>query len=155
MEETSIWKGSSSAVINLGVYLLCLLASGVLVGLAIVFNPLVLGGLLIPVGVAAWQWFANRCRFYEVTTQRIKISTGILTRRTDELELYRVEDTTLVEPLLYRLFSAGNIILKTNDQTTPVVTLEAMSKPAELREEIRRNVEICRDRKRVRVTEIE
>jgi len=155
MEETSIWKGSSSAVINLGVYLLCLLASGILVGLAIVYNPLVLVGLLIPVGVAAWQWFANRCRFYEVTTQRIKISTGILTRRTDELELYRVEDTTLVEPLLYRLFSAGNIILKTNDQTTPTVTLEAMSKPAELREEIRRNVEICRDRKRVRVTEIE
>jgi len=32
------------------------------------------------------------------------MSNGVLTRRTDELELYRVKDITLVEPFFLRLF---------------------------------------------------
>ena len=155
MEENTVWEGSSSEVVNLGSYLLCLVAAGVLVGLALVVNPVSLAGLVVPLAVAIWKRFANHCRVYEVTTQRVKLRTGILTRRTEELELYRVEDTSLVEPLLYRLFSAGNVVLTTNDESTPSLTLQAVKDAGTLREEIRKNVETCRDRKRVRVTELE
>jgi hypothetical protein len=155
MEENTIWKGSSSEVVNLGSYLLCLLAAGVLVGLAAIVKPVILAGVVVPMAAALWKKFANRCRVYEVTTQRVRVCTGILTRRTEELELYRVEDTSLIEPFLYRWFSAGNIILSTNDESTPNVTLEAIKNARPLREQIRTNVEACRDRKRVRVTELE
>jgi len=154
MEENTVWQGSSSEVVNLGSYLLCLLVAGILVGLAVAVNALFAAGLLVPLAFAAWKNFANHCRAYEVTNQRVKVRTGILTRRTEELELYRVEDTSLVEPLLYRLFSTGNIILATNDKSTPNLTLEAIRNAGPLREQIRANVETCRDRKRVRVAEL-
>jgi len=139
MEERTVWKGSSSQVINLGTYLLCLLFVW----------------LIVPLFIGIWKWIENRCRVYEITTQRIRITTGVFTKRTEELELYRVRDTSLVEPFLYRLFGAGNIEVVTMDVTTPGLTLEAIKDAAAVREEIRKNVEACRDRKGVRVTEFE
>lgn len=138
-DERTVWKGSSSQVINLGTYVLCFL----------------LIWLVVPLFIWIWKWIENRCRVYEITTQRVRITQGVFTKRTDELELYRVNDTSLLEPFWYRRFGAGNIILNTNDTTNPVLTLEAIKGAAQLREEIRKNVEICRERKRVRVTEME
>src|SRR5512133_2726947 len=99
MEEKTIWKGSSSQVINLGTYVIC--------GL--------LFWLIVPIFIFIWKWVENRYRVYEVTTERIRITRGIFTRRIDELELYRVMDSSVVEPFWYRQFGAGNIILTTND----------------------------------------
>jgi uncharacterized membrane protein YdbT with pleckstrin-like domain len=139
MEEKTVWKGNSSQVINLGTYVICFL----------------LVWLVVPLFIAIWKWIENKYRVYEVTTERVRITTGIFSKRTDELELYRVKDTTLVEPFLYRLAKAGNIVIATIDATTPGLTLEAIKGAANLREELRKNIEACRDRKRVRVTELD
>lgn len=138
-EEKTIWKGSSSQVINLGTYVLC--------GLFF--------WLVIPIFIWLWKWIENRCRVYEITTERIRITFGIFTKRTQELELYRVNDSSLIEPFWYRQFGAGNIVMTTNDVSNPTLILEAIKGAAELREEIRKNVEICRQKKRVRIAEIE
>jgi uncharacterized membrane protein YdbT with pleckstrin-like domain len=139
MEEKTIWKGNSSQVIYLGTYIVC----GLLVW------------LIVPLFIAIWKWIENRSRVYELTTQRLRVITGVFNKRTEEMELYRVTDTTLVEPFIYRAFGAGNIVMNTNDPTTPVLTLEAVKNPSWLREELRKSIEECRDRKRVRVTEME
>jgi uncharacterized membrane protein YdbT with pleckstrin-like domain len=139
MEEQTVWKGRSSHVINFGVYVVC--------GL--------LFFLVVPLFIILWKWLENRCRIYEVTTERLRTTEGIFTKRTDELELYRVKDTTLVEPFLYRTFGAGNIVLSTTDETNPTLELEAIKGAAALREEIRKHAEVCRDRKRVRVSEFD
>ena len=138
-EERIIWKGPSSQVVNLGTYILCVLFVW----------------LIVPLFIGIWKWIVNNSRVFEVTTQRLRITQGVFTKRTDEIELYRVNDTTLVEPFLYRMFGTGNIVLSTNDPTTPTVTIEAVKNAAGLREELRKSIEICRDRKRVRVTEFE
>lgn len=137
--ERTLWKGHSSHVVNFGTYVLCFLFVW----------------LVIPLFIAIWKWIENRSRVYEVTTQRLRITRGIFSKRTDEVELYRVVDTTLVEPFFYRMFGAGNIVMNTNDPTTPTITLEAVKGASSLREELRKSVESCRDRKRVRVTEFE
>ena len=139
MEERTVWKGSSSQVINLGTYLLCFLFVW----------------LVVPLFIGIWKWIENRCRVYEVTTQRIRVTRGVFSKRTDELELYRVRDSSLVEPFGLRMFGAGNIEIITMDVSTPGLTLEAIKGAAQVREEIRKNVEACRDRKGVRVTEFE
>jgi len=102
-----------------------------------------------------FQWLIIKCRVYEVTTERIRVTTGILTRRTDELELYRVKDITLVEPFLLRGFGLGDVEITTNDATTPLLRMEAIRGAKPLREELRKSVEVCRDRKRVRLAELE
>jgi uncharacterized membrane protein YdbT with pleckstrin-like domain len=94
-----------------------------------------------------------RTRVYELTTERLKVTQGILNRRTDDLELYRVRDTTLNQTLLYRVLNKGDIVLNSTDSTTPVVTLECVPDPVALRDQLRAAVEECRDRKRARVAE--
>ena len=156
-DEKTIFQGSPSQVLNLNVFLVCALAAVFLVVLSIFVWPHFLFLMLLPVplGIAVWKWLEIKSRAYELTTERIKASQGIFTRRTDELELYRVKDVTLVEPFFLRLCGLGNIVITTNDASTPSLTIPAVRRVRELREELRKNVELCRDKKRVRVAELE
>jgi uncharacterized membrane protein YdbT with pleckstrin-like domain len=85
----------------------------------------------------------------------VRIRQGVFSKRTDELELYRVKDSTVLEPFWQRLFGLGNIVITTNDTTSPTLILEALPEAAQTREQLRAAVEQCRDRKRVRIAELE
>jgi uncharacterized membrane protein YdbT with pleckstrin-like domain len=155
-EEKVLFKGSPSQVLNLGVFLTCAaLAVADLTAAILTAQAWVLALLLAPLAWAGWAWLQVRSRVYEITSERIRVSTGILTRRTDDLELYRVEDLTLVEPLGLRLFGLGIIELATNDTSNPSLLLPALPGAKRLREELRQAVEDRREKKRVRVTEME
>lgn len=162
-DEKTIWRGSSSPVVYFGFFFLCGVADVVLLGLCVVLAlkygalpAVVCGGLaLVPVLAGAYKTILNQCRVYEVTTQRLRITTGVFSKTSQELELYRVKDLSVVQPFLYRFFKCGNLILTTNDASSPTLVLEAVPKLDALREELRRNVELCRDQKRVRLAELE
>ncbi len=158
-DEKTLFKGSSSPVVTLGTFLLC----GAVVVTALVASFLVVppwnfvlwGAAGVALAYALVRWLFIRFRVYEVTTERIRLTTGILTRRTDELELYRVKDATLVEPLAMRMFGCGNIVVTTNDASTPNLDITCVKGARDLREQMRQSIEVCRDRKRVRVAELE
>ena len=155
-EEKTLFQGSPSQVLNFGAYLLSGGVALALIAAAILLSqPWLALGLLAPIGYAGWRWLLLRSRVYEVTTERIRVSTGILTRRTDELELYRVEDITLVEPLSLRMFGLGNVELATNDTSNPRLVLPAIKGVKQLREDLRKAVEERREKKKVRVAEFE
>ncbi|MDQ6632860.1 MAG: PH domain-containing protein [Verrucomicrobiota bacterium] len=165
IEEKAVFKGSPSAVVNFGTFALCALIS--IGALAImIFSrkqlsdspPLRYGVwalLILPLLFALIKWRLIKSRVYEITTERIKITNGIFSKKTDEMELYRVKDATLVEPFLLRLFSVGDIQVTSADASTPALQLEGISGAHAVREELRKNVEACRDRKRTRITELE
>ena len=94
-----------------------------------------------------------RCTRYTVTPELVRLRRGILSRRTDNLELYRVDDILLMEPLLLRLVRRGTVVLLCSDRTNPQLLIEAVPKPAALRDYLRQCVESCRDRKRTRVVD--
>src|ERR1051325_10666873 len=98
-EEQLIWKGHSSQLMNFWWFVSCI--------------------LVLPIPIAFWKWLQVNNQTYEITSERIKMGRGIFSRRTDELELYRVRDNVLVEPFWYRLFGKGNIILSTTDSSSP------------------------------------
>ena len=154
-EEKNVFLGPSSQVLNFGAFALAAVVTGIALFFAVSFHPALAIILVVPAAYAIWKYLVLRFRIYEITTERIKITTGILTRKTDELELYRVKDLTLVEPLHLRLFKLGNIVLTTNDATTPSIEIVAIPGAKEIREELRRHVEACRQRKGVRLTEFE
>ncbi len=133
-DEQTLWKGSPSQVTNLGLYLLC--------GLTF--------WLVVPIFIALWKWLELRCSVYELTTERLKQTRGVFAKRTEELELYRVKDLAVEQPLFLRLFSLANVILETSDKSSPRVALEAVPRAQELGDTIRRQVEELRQRKRVR-----
>jgi uncharacterized membrane protein YdbT with pleckstrin-like domain len=154
-EEKTLFKGSPSQWVNSRVFFLSGVIAVVDVVVAVKFSPWFGLLLLVPAAWAGGCWLQLRSRVYEITTERIRVSSGILTRRTDDLELYRVEDITLVEPLSLRLFGLGNLELTTNDTSTPRLVLPALRGVKLLREDLRRAVEERREKKRVRVTEME
>jgi len=97
-----------------------------------------------------WRWLVVRCLRYRLTSERIRITTGVLNQKIDEIELYRVKDITMTRPFWMRLAGLSSIHLKTSDRTLPRLDIPAVHNGDELRENLRQQVEIIRDRKRVR-----
>jgi len=163
-DESTVYRGNPSLLINVGAVVLSLiLLIGMAIGLAWGWNRvndpkvryIFIGLMIIPLIILFFKWLQVKFRFYELTTQRIKITRGILSKRTDELELYRVNDVTLIEPFFLRMFGVGNIQITTADASTPQLTLEGIKDARSLREELRKYIEECRSRKGTRVTEME
>ena len=162
-EEKTLWEGHSSQILNLPTFIVCGLAAGALAGSAILLRARVSSGVclalaaatLIPLVIALGKWVQNQCRRYQVTTERIHLRQGVLSRKTDDLELYRVKDYLLVEPFLLRLFGLGNIVLTTTDEANPTLVIKAIPQIQLLRDQIRKQVELCRTRKGVRIAELE
>jgi uncharacterized membrane protein YdbT with pleckstrin-like domain len=139
VNEELVWTGSPSQVINAPVFIVCAL----------------LCWLVIPVFVALWKWLVIRSIRYELTTERLKLRQGVLNRTLDELELYRVRDYKLEQPFFLRIFSLGNIIIRTTDTTHPYIVLRAIRDGENVLELVRRNVEECRAKKNVRALDLE
>jgi len=79
----------------------------------------------------------------------------VLNRRVDELELYRVKDYAMEQPLLLRLVGLGNLTMITSDATNPQVSMKAIADVENVREKLRTAVQNERDRKRVRELDVD
>ena len=161
-EEVVLFRGSPSLVVKAGTLTVgFLLMAGLITAVIFFFNSN--PPLAIAAGIAAGVVLLYllvvialvRTQVFEVTNERVKWRRGILTKRTDELELYRVMDATLVEPFLLRMVNAGNIEIRCSDATTPNLVLPAVKNAAELREKLRVSIENVRTKKGVRVTEFD
>ena len=129
-----LWMASQGHVSALGYYLLCLLFSW----------------LLIPVVMGAIRFLQLSRHSYELTEQRLYERSGILFRRAEVLELYRVIDLSVEQPFLQGLVGSGRVILTTRDRSTPRIVLEAVPDPLAVADLIRDRVERCRVAKGVR-----
>ncbi len=152
--ESDLWTGHPSQWVHFWFYLFCVLLVVGAVAAAPWTGGLSAFALVIPVLFWGIRWWATRTTVYVLTSQRLRILSGILTRRLDELELYRVKDYVLEQPLLLRLVGLGNLTLVTSDATTPTVTLRAIGGVEEVRELLRNAVQRERDRKRVRELDV-
>ena len=149
MTESVLWKGTPSQMVNLGKYLLGFLAvAGITV--AGLFFPPAWFALVLPLLYMLWAYLSVRCEVYELSSERLRLSTGVLNQKVDELELYRVKDTSMERPFWLRICGLSNVILDTSDRSHPRVDLRAISHAVELREKLREQVERLRDMKRVR-----
>jgi len=155
-EETTVFRGSPSQWTNFGAFFLSLVvASGIVAAYFLTtVGPLVLVALVLPIGFMFVRWLKTRSIEYEVTSERIRFSTGIFSRRSSELELYRVRDYNVVKPFLLRLIGRGNIVLETADRSTPVLMLRAIPDVDALKDKIRAHTETMRQRRGVRDLEI-
>ena len=82
--------------------------------------------------------------------ERIRITSGVINQSIDEIELYRVKDSRTIRPWWMRLTGLASIVLETSDRSTPVLVIPAIRDGMEIRELLRQQVELQRDRKRVR-----
>ncbi len=74
---------------------------------------------------------------YTLTTQRIIITSGLLSKHVDELELFRVKDILVVQSFWQRMLNYGSIIILSTDDTTPQLTVAKIRAPLAAKELIR------------------
>src|SRR5262245_64525821 len=54
-------------------------------------------------------YLRTRCEVFELTTQRFKITSGVFTKTTETLVLYRVKDIETRQPFFPRLVGIENV----------------------------------------------
>ncbi len=96
-----------------------------------------------------YHMLKTRCVRYEINPEELQYTSGILRRKHEYIELFRVKDFQVDRPLIYRFFGLGNLIVYTSDKTTPVFRLEAIRKPEEVYTVLRGLVELNRKEKHV------
>lgn len=134
-EERVIWSGHPSHAKDLGYHLLCL----------------AFAWLVFPLFFSLARYLQTRFTRIEITSERIRITVGVFSRRMEELELYRVKDTSVDEPFLLRvLFKLGHLVLRTSDASHALLLIPALPDVRHLREELRGCIEKIRAAKGVR-----
>ena len=101
------------------------------------------------------RYLQTKCKVFELTTQRFKITSGVFSKTTETLELYRVKDIETRQPFLSRLVSIENVQMTTSDASSPVVVVDAVPSTVGFGDKLRHQVETIRQQKRVREIDIE
>ncbi|MFM0068902.1 PH domain-containing protein [Paraburkholderia aspalathi] len=152
-----IFSGTPSEAINLPVFI-----KGVVVAVIVIaayvcaltrwpvpwFVP-ALALFVIGVGVVVTYL---RTAFTEIIidTPRITVREGILSRRVQSLELFRIQDVTSLHPWWQRLFGIGTVIVLSSDSNNPHWRLAWMCDAEQLRSDLNRAAIALRDAKGIR-----
>ncbi|HEY0969666.1 MAG TPA: PH domain-containing protein [Gemmatimonadales bacterium] len=157
--EQIVWQGRPSALVDLPFHLL-LISGAVLATLGLLF---ILPGASVSVAerdvtARVFQWIiagvwvlvvflvlaraiARRATRYILTSERLRVTSGILSTTTEDLELRRVRDTGVTRPFLLRMLGLGDVRILSADPSHPRVTLHAVREPDVLQGTIRKLTE--------------
>lgn len=126
----------------------------------VTFRPLAVGTfleLLVCVLTLGLGWVVLRIlrlrASYRLTSQRLEIRSGILTVRRRTIDLFRVHDLEIREPLFLRLRAAGDLLVRSDDAGEPELLIHAVPDIQTLHDTLRRLVREERRRHNVRVVE--
>lgn len=86
---------------------------------------------------------------YETSPDILYITTGFLSRRDDEIRLYRISDITLTESLWQRILHTGTIHCDSSDKTMQNFDIINIKNPREVKEMLSDMVEESRRRNHV------
>ena len=98
-----------------------------------------------------WGFFGLPWTFtrYTLTQEKFLVDSGFLSKKEDEIRLYRILDLSLKRGFGQRIFGLGTITCVTADKTCPTLVIKNIKKSQEVKEQLSELVEAERERKRV------
>lgn len=106
--------------------------------------------VVITLGIAFLvYWLRSHSLKYTITTQRVRMERGLLSKTTDNVELFRIDDFGIEKPFGMRLLGHCRLHLRSSDPSFPagvvygIPDLEALAdtlRECSLRERTRRRV---------------
>ncbi|MCL4638344.1 MAG: PH domain-containing protein [Olivibacter sp.] len=94
--------------------------------LAVIYLNLLIFVSLITILLASYRFlYINKIR-YTLTKETITVRTGIIARRFDNLELFRVKDYIVSQSVFERIFGLMTVNLHTTDLSTVNLKLEGI-----------------------------
>ena len=82
--------------------------------------------------------FLSLVEYYVVTTERVRVISGLLGREHENIELVRLKDVDWKQGVGERMFGIGDIVLNSVDATMPRAVLRNVKHPEEVQEIVRR-----------------
>lgn len=135
-------------------------AAGISGGLLLATACFLLGfGLFAPLGFLPIGWVFFQARLAKLGTEyrlfpdRIEVESGIVSRRIENVELFRVRDVSLRQGLFGQLGNFGDIHVHSTDATTPDVRVRAIDAPKEFYQSLRQLVSDSRAQHRTMIVE--
>ncbi len=137
---------------GLGVTAVGLAGFAVTIGAAGEWGAWPLLATALAIAVVLVKWLANLAATYEITPERLILRRGLIMKSIDEIELYRVKDVRLNFSILNQMVRIGTLTLTSSDETTRPGELVIREVPSARprREELRRLVDLARQKRRVR-----
>ena len=121
--------------------------------------PSVGTALLAVLTLGCWllvRWYRTVGQNYRITTRRIVVESGVLSKKLEQIDLYRIADYTVDRPFGQRLLGTGNLLLKTFDKTTPQLDVrDIKTDVVALYERVRAATEAEKTRRGVRMVDYE
>jgi hypothetical protein len=116
--EKDLYVGHPAAIYSIGQVLPFLVAAAAAAGAGIAGAPaayVVPGFVLLVVIISLRYYFKSASIHYEITTQRIKLERGLLSKLQESLELFRIDHFELHKPLGMRLVGKSSLHLFSSD----------------------------------------
>lgn len=152
MTEQTIAVIRPSQVLNLPHYLIWMV-----IGLLLFVTNDSMYGIpfyLGPVVIIIWRYLVVHCIRYEITTERIRFYRGVLNRKMDETELYRVRDYSIRRPFYLLIFRLAILHVDTQDIRQRTINMVGIRNAENVLSALRKQVEASRARKGVRDIDI-
>jgi hypothetical protein len=97
--------------------------------------------------------FLSLVENYTVTSERLRVISGMVARRVENFELIRIQDIDFKQGLTERMFGIGDITIRGADPSNPDIKLRNVSNPEEVYEIMRRAWLEARKRHGLKFTE--
>jgi uncharacterized membrane protein YdbT with pleckstrin-like domain len=127
--ERPLWHGSFSPKAMYGQWLIALVITLVAIVLCVVVpNPItwLVAGIAVPVVwlcMGAYLLYKRLSVEYSLSTQRFVMQSGILRRITNRIEVIDIDDVTVEQGFIERMFGVGTIKILSSDVSDPKVQL--------------------------------
>ncbi len=139
VQESTIYEGPPSQWTNLATFIVCsfLFLKGIILMVGGGFIPVsnVPTGLIgfgifsLAVLIAVISYLNVRFTTYSITTERIEVEKGWLSKQVDHIDLFRLQDVQFRQSLLNRLVGIGTVTVISRDASDPVLKLNGMFSP--------------------------
>jgi membrane protein YdbS with pleckstrin-like domain len=80
-----------------------------------------------------------RSTLYTITSQRVMVESGLLSKQLSEIDLRYIDDTNFYQSVVARFLGIGNVTLLSSDKSSPTYVLRNIKDPRGVRELIRAN----------------
>ena len=131
--ERQLWRGSFSPKAMYGHWLLAAVVTIVAIALSILFFAVpfvaMAAGVIV---IVLWLCMFGMLLYerlsvdYTLTTQRFVHQTGILRRVTNRIECIDIDDVTVEQGIIERMFGVGTIKILSSDTTDPKLFLRGI-----------------------------
>ena len=142
------WKAQLAAHVGAG--LLLVVAAVLAVALPEIWGQSTAVGLAVagPLALGALVWFlalwiARFVRF-RITTRGIDVESGLVSKRIDTVQLWKVRDLSFEQSLADRMLGLARIRVHTQDVTSPTLEIWGLPASREIFDRLKEAVEISR-----------